>query len=317
MNVYHEIANNYFRQMEGWYLYRKQARGLLWIWAVVGVIWFASLIPLGKAIFNADWLMYCLWLACVVALEGVLLTIGARVQKRKHAALMEAINTKYAVATKCEQECRLLLLTKLLERSPERFFSTAKEISDLLKLRQEFRARNESEPGFFWRAIYDRESKPRLLAVTLAAITVFTALTIRSLPEGPSIFELVADRRLLAALGALVMTSAAFFLVLIGARAIAGVVWHAVTIWVAKTVATKQSVTALNYLVRDLIFHHKPVDATQAEIPQPAVPSALDAEVYDPAVLRPARALVHHSTPTTKFRDQAFINEVVEPKDSF
>ena len=69
------------------------------------------------------------------------------------------------------RECRAFLLSKLLDRPTDKFFAVAKEISDLLKMRQEFRALHEIEPDQFWKSVYDRDSKPRLIAVTLGTFS--------------------------------------------------------------------------------------------------------------------------------------------------
>jgi hypothetical protein len=263
MNEYHAIARKYFRQVEGWHLYRTQGDGLRWLWLALAVFWIASFVPLARSI--GDWVMFAAWLAGVLVLELVVLFIGSRILDRKRAALIAEVTKEYSVVLKDEQECRVFLLTKLLEGPTNGFFAVAKEISDLLKLRQEFRGRNEIEFEFYWRMIYDRDSKARLTAVTLAAITVFTALTIRALPEGASIFDILANQPLLSRLGDVVMVSAVLFLMLVGARALLGVVWHAVTIWGAKSLTSKESSTVLHYLARDLILLHKPVEVKDAE----------------------------------------------------
>jgi len=281
MNAYYRIAADYFRQMEGWHLYRKQGQVILWVWSFLALAWVVPLLPLFLAIGRGDWVMYGVWLVVVLALELVWLGVGARITKRKQLALIDEVNITYSVSMKDEQACRVLMLTKLLDRSPDKFFSVAKEISDLLKLRNEFRGKDETEPGFWWRFVIDRDAKPRLLALTLACITVFTALLIRSLPEGQGIFDVIADKRQLISLGGWVMVSAAFFCVLIGARVIGGVLWHVLSIWAAKTFKSKTSATALSYLAKDLVLLHTPVDAAEAK----AMESAAMLNEYNQSVI--------------------------------
>ena len=271
MNTYYRIAADYFRQMEGWHLYRKQGQAILWVWSFLALAWVVPLLPLFRAIGRGDWVMYGVWLVVVLALELVWLGVGARIAKRKRIALIDEVNITYSASMKDEQACRVFMLTKLLERSPDQFFAVAKEISDLLKLRNEFRGKDETEPGFWWRFVIDRDAKPRLLALTLACITVFTALLIRSLPESQGIFDVIADRRQLISVGGWVMVSAAFFCMLIGARVIGGVLWHVLSIWAAKTFKSKTSATALSYLAKDLVLLHTPVDAAEAKAIEPAV----------------------------------------------
>ncbi|KIQ34863.1 hypothetical protein RT97_06325 [Variovorax paradoxus] len=164
-----------------------------------------------------------------------------------------------------EQECRAFLLSKLLGRPTDKFFAVAKEISDLLKMRQEFRALHESEPDHFWRSVYDRDSKPRLIAVTLGAITLFTALTIRSIPEGPSLFDVLNDEASLAFVWKFVLLCGSMFLLLVLARVVGTNFWHVATTWWTKSVSGKESRTALRHLARDLVLYHRPVVTKDGE----------------------------------------------------
>lgn len=257
MNEYHAIARNYLRRVEGWHLYRAHGDRLLWLWLCAASVWVIAFVPLLRAI--GDWPRFGVWFFVVIVLELAVLLTGDRIRARKREAMTKAVNAEFATMLATEPECREFLLTKLLARSANQFFSTTKEISDLLDLRKKFRGSNELEAEFYVKAIYDPESKPRLLAVTLAAITVMTALIIRSLPEGALLFELFESPGIWGALFTVLVISGAGFLMLIGARAILSVIWNALSIWIAKTISSEQSRTALRYLARDLLLFHRPV----------------------------------------------------------
>lgn len=263
MNEYHAIARQYFQRVEGWHLYRVQGDGMLWLWLVIAVAWGISFIPLLMSV--GDLSQFWRWLVLVLVLEMVVLAIGGINQKRKREALADSVNEEFGVQVVQEDECRALLLMKLVDRPRHEFLATAKEIRDLLALRNEFRGGQELEAGSYLRHVYDPDSKARLLAVTLAAITVITALTLRSAPEGLAIIELFSSPSLLRALGTLVLLSASVFVIAVGLRAMFRVVWGATTIWVAKTIPSKESTTALRRLARDLVLLHSLEKSTMTQ----------------------------------------------------
>lgn len=266
MNEFHAIANMYFRQVEGWHLYRAQGDRLLWAW--VGLVGLGALCfvwPLGNAIRRSEWVQYGIWLGVILVIEVIVLAITMRIVNRKSAALIAEVAEQHSVVLKTEQECRAFLLSKLLDRPTDKFFAVVKEISDLLKLRQEFRALHEIEPGLFWKSVYDRDSKPRLIAVTLGAITVFTALTIRSIPEGPSLFDVLTDEASLTFVKKFLAVCASLFVLLVLARVAVANFWHVAATWWTKSVSSKESRTALQHLARDLVLYHKPVVVKDGE----------------------------------------------------
>jgi len=275
MNEFHTIARTYFRQVEGWHLYRAQGDRLLWLWiALVGLGVLCFVWPLGNAIRKSEWVQYGVWLGVILVIEVVVLAITLRIVNRKSAALIAEVARQHSVVMKTEQECRAFLLSKLLERPTDKFFAVAKEISDLLKLRQEFRALHEIEPDQFWKSVYDRDSKPRLIAVTLGAITVFTALTIRSIPEGPSLFDVLTNEDSQTFVKKVLALCISLFVLLVLARVAVANFWHVATTWWTKSVSSKESRTALRHLARDLVLFHKPVEVKDSgEGPTAAVAS--------------------------------------------
>lgn len=254
MNECHAIARQYIQRVEGWHLYRSKGDRLLWIWLILVVVWVASFVPLLISLGNLS--RYWIWLALVLVLEVVVLLVGGINQKRKQEALAASVSEEFGVQVVQEDECRRLLLEKLVHRPRYEFLAAAKEISDLLGLREEFRGSHELEAGFFRRHVYDPDSKARLLALTLAAVTLTMALVLRSAPEGLTIFELIGSPGLISALGTILMLCAAAFLAAVGLRAILQVVWGAAAIWVAKTFSSKESATALRRLAKDLVLFH-------------------------------------------------------------
>jgi hypothetical protein len=250
--------------MEGWQLYRKEGDRLLWTWGVLGVAWLISLVFFLRTIGSGS--LLTLEFGCVLVGEVLLLGVGFIILDRKKKALIDAINTEYGVSLSTETQCREFLLEKILQRSAERFLSAAKEIGELLGMQRQFRGSNEFRADFYLKKIYDPESKQRLLAVALAAITVLTALMVRSIPEF-SIFDALEDPAFGHFFMLLLTVSGGAFLMLVGAQVIFSRFWNTVVTWIAKSILSRESATSLRYLARDLILFHKSVEASTPRPP--------------------------------------------------
>jgi len=107
MNEFYAIARTYFRQVEGWHLYRSQGDKLLWLWAALVGLAVLCFWPLASSIRNSEWVMYGVWLGAVIGVEAVVLVISGRILQRKRAALIAEIAEQHAVVLENEQECRV------------------------------------------------------------------------------------------------------------------------------------------------------------------------------------------------------------------
>jgi len=255
MIEYHLIAREYFRRLEGWHLYREQGDALLCVWAALGIGWVVSIGFLFRTFGSGSTWSVEFWLVLVG--ELLLLVLGSYILSRKSKALIQSVNSEFGVDLKTDRQCRQLLLHVVLQQPASRFLASAKEISDLLGMQRQFRGSNEMGADFYWRKIYDRESKPRLLAVTLAAISVATALTLRFAPDVP-IFEVLDSLGFRQLMASLLLISGIGFGMLVGVQMMFRELWNTAALWMAKTVLSRESDTALRYLARDLVLFHKP-----------------------------------------------------------
>ena len=256
MDDYRARAKDYFRQMEGWHLYRRPTHWLILSLAVVSVMWAVSI---GWLLLTADhgnvWTMKLFF---AVIGEFAVLLLLSKLQDQKKARLIESVNARYSADLSTENECRALVLNCVMNRPASQFLHAAKDISEALALEKQFRRSNEIEDGFVMRRIYDPDSKPRLLAVTLGAITVFTALLMRSLPDGPPLFEILGDPGIHSLLTLLLIAAAVAFAMMVGIHVLWGAFSNLAAIWFAKTSWRKDSPIALEYLARDLVRFYKP-----------------------------------------------------------
>lgn len=254
MNAYYAVAKDYFHEMEGWHLYPGSRNWLSWAWAILAFAWIASLFWFMQPIRISS-----LWnwrFALVIVLEILLLLVTEAISARKHSALFGASHGKKVNRAELD-ELRTRLLCEHLKARPDNFLEIVKEIKDLKASRKEFRQASEIGWSFLLRKLYDPDSKPRVLALFLAGLTIFTALTVKS-AELAAIFETLDSQDFLYFLTSVLSISAMFFLLFIGAQALVAVLWTAAATWTAKTINTGSNDTALRYLVRDLLLLYRP-----------------------------------------------------------
>lgn len=255
MNAYYAIANDYFREMEGWHLYPGLRNWLSWAWAFLAIAWIESLLLTMQHLMGHG----SLWnwrFGLLIILELMLLLVTDAISTRKHSALFGASHGKKINRSELD-ELRTRLLCKHLKTTPDNFLEIVKEIKDLKVSRKEFRQASEIEWSFFLRKLYDPDSKPRVLAVFLAGLTILTALALRS-AELPTIFETVDSLDFQNFLVSILATCAMFFLLFLGMQALGAVIWTAAATWMAKMINTRSNDTALRYLVRDLVILYRP-----------------------------------------------------------
>lgn len=269
MNAYYKVAQNYFRHVEGWHLYPGPREPWMWAWMTLAVAWVASLVWTFQRVPNIlSWQF-----ALVIALELALILVGGWISSRKDAALF-GVPPGQKVNSSDLEAFRSKLLCEYLAVSPDEFLRVANEISSLIDMRKKFRRPSEIDWGLIFRKFYDPDSKQRLLAVFLAGLTVFTALTLK-IGDLPTIFEALDSQDVHQLLGGVLTITALVFVVFIGVQVLSAVLWNALIIWVAKSLKTSFSdEAALRYLVRDLLLLYRPFDLEKVVQPSatPAVP---------------------------------------------
>lgn len=273
MNAYYKVAQNYFRHMEGWHLYPGPREFWMWAWMMLAFGWVASFVWLFQKVPS----VWSWQFAVVATLQIPLMFVAGGISNRKRAALFGAPSGQKVSPSDLEA-LRSKLLGEYLSVSPDKFLQIANEISGLIDMRKKFRRPDEIDWVLIVRKFYDPDSKQRVLAVLLAALTVLTALTLK-IGDLPTIFEVLDSQDVLRFLGGVLSTSAVIFVMLIGVQVLSAVLWNVLIIWIAKSSRTAFSDdAALRYLVGDLLLLYRPSDLEA--IPQavatssPQVPAA-------------------------------------------
>jgi len=259
--------------MEGWHLYPGPREFWMWAWMVLACGWVASFVWLFQKLPS----VWSWQFAVVVTLLIALMQVADGISNRKRAALFGAPSNQ-KISPPDLEALRSKLLCESLSVSPDKFLQIANEISGLIDMRKKFRRPDEIDWILIVKKFYDPDSKQRVLAVFLAGLTVFTALTLKS-GDLPNIFEVLDSQDVLGFLGGVLSISAVTFVMFIGVQVLSAVLWNVLIIWIAKSSKTAFSDdAALRYLVRDLLLLYRPSDLEvipqAAATPSPQVPAS-------------------------------------------
>lgn len=254
MKQYGEIARMYFLELEGLHLYPSIHNPWRWIWIATTVLWLAGLTYFavyGQAMPSFSELVV------VVLPELVWFAVTSQIHDLKKKQLIATTNGRYGVQLKSASECRQYLLSRLTKSQPSEFLKVAKEIDDLVALKRKFQNDAELVASEFWKNIYDKDSKARLLTLMIAIASVIVALAARSDATLDTIFEAFMDPGYRSFVIALAIFTTILFLVFIGVRILFSMSMDIFVSWRLK-IFTKVTFIEwlLSYLVRDLIHFH-------------------------------------------------------------
>jgi len=257
MENYMKIASEYLDEFEGWSLYPGWKSRYTWAGVVFGIVWLmASANVLMSQDFPATFLRWDVVIAVVFEILWLAVMIAIGIQKDK--ATLRVASEKYSRTFSRITDCRMYVLTEKLGVAQSNFLSIAKECKELSEISRAFQNRSDSDIWVYLQKIYDPDAKARLMSIVLAAISIVAALTLRSMPSDVNVFELLSDQSFHKYLGLLLVGTAFLYFVWIGVLLIGQVIWEAIVMWVARSKIGKgKSLTALRYLVRDLVRFHK------------------------------------------------------------
>lgn len=263
MKQYGEMARIYFLELEGLHLYPSIYNPWLWIWIATTVLWLVALTYF--AVYGQATLSFG-ELSIVALLELAWFAVTARIHDLKKEQLVATTNDRYGMQLKSASECRQYLLSRLTKSQSSEFLKVAKEIDDLMALKRKFQNNAELVASEFWKNIYDKDSKARLLTLMIAIASVVVALAARSDATLDTIFEAFMDPGYRSFVIALAIFTAILFLVFIGVRILFSMVMDIFVSWRLK-IFSRVAFTEwlLSYLVRDLIHFHS-TDWTNHEI---------------------------------------------------
>lgn len=262
MDHYMKMASEYLEEFEGWSLYPSWTNPYFGGGVLLGIGWLASIVSVLMAIGSQ--FSFLRWdLAGILVFEILWLLALDRVREMKGVATLRIAAEKYHRPFITINESRIYALSVRLGVDEAKFFSVAKECKELLDMQRIFRSTAEIDFVSYARKIYDPESKARLMAIALAAISFIAALTVRSIPGELDIFDLLSNQSFHTEMAILLILTAVVYFVWIGVLIIGSIVFEGVVMWFVKLGVSKgKSYTALRYLVRDLVRFHKPAMAS-------------------------------------------------------
>lgn len=183
MDKYYAMAAEYFHTFEGKQFY-PQLLSKPWIcWFLTGA---AFAISIGSSLLLRSWL----WVGLMYFFEVLFLVCVFWIDKLQWEKQKKHFGLRTDDPKTHLDEIKLLYLKRITHKTPDSFATTVKEIADLKATQTRF-----STPKInIHRLIYDPDSKPRLIAITLSSIALFGALLVNT-TEIPlvSLLALIAD----------------------------------------------------------------------------------------------------------------------------
>lgn len=280
MKHYLEIANRYFNDMEGLHLYPSYRTPLFWAWWATTILWLGSLSyflvtqqPLvGSNVYVAILVPEILWLV-----------VATSASNWKMKKLIAVTNQRFEASFTSITECRRFLLSAAVSVASSDFLKTANEIDDLLSLQRRFRKYSDLTASDFWRKVYDKDSKARLLTLLIAVVTMTVALSVRSNATLEALFDVYSEpgnRQFMALIAGMAVL---MFVVFVGLQILTLTVVDGLALWAIKlSRGSMFSGWLLTYLVRDLVLHHR---SSFASAPISKLPDANDDEAEEETVL--------------------------------
>ncbi len=256
MKDYIDIAKQYFKALEGVHLYPPLSSIWLIAWCVMSAVWVASL---GWFLFGNHGHNTKPGVWTFLVPEVLWLFITFRIQAIKQQRFLLDTTQRYGTAFSSSEDCRRHLLTMLLQQSPSKFLSVAKEIDDLISLQTKFRKYSDLSLSELGRKVYDRDSKARLLTLLIVPVSMIVALMAKSEATLDTLFEAFYDPGARALLGFIVVAATVFFMLFVGIQTLFWTIADALASW-STTLFDTSHRWVVGYLVRDLLQYHCPTE---------------------------------------------------------
>lgn len=256
MKHYVDISKKYFLAMEGVGGRAQWKNWRYWIWFAILIAWMYSI----YATFSQTPIHVSgSELASMVIMEAAWLGMTFFVLQWRERAIVSRFNAEFGTAYKRLNECRESYLSHITGRSPGEYLALAKEISDISRIRREFKRKSELSGTDFLDAIYNKDARPRLLTLFVACLSMMVALTVKTDASLETIFDAFADSgwrnlMLLVATISGLLFMAATFLKLIAPAGVQVLAQWAILLFKGGVFEELQ----LTNLVRDLIHFYKP-----------------------------------------------------------
>lgn len=254
MKYYLNISKEYFQYLEGLHLYPTCKNFLFWIWLLATFVWVGAIVYvfIWHMDRNASTLIY------IVAPEILWLVITFRVSSWKDRRFVEVTNQRLGTSFKSIAECRSHVLSSLMGVPPTEYLKIAKEIDDLLSLQRKFRKYSDLTLSELSKNIYDKDSKARLLTLTIALFSMVVALAAKSNANLETIFDAYTDPGSRRFIVLVTLLAVILFMASVGLRMFALNIVDGLASWSIKIFGNSMLVDwLLAYLIRDLAYYHR------------------------------------------------------------
>jgi len=252
---YLAIAQEYFKHLEGFHLYPTLKNYRSWFWIFSTFIWLWLLVkyfPEAPSLHEAKGFTF------IVIPEIVWLISTSLITDWKNKKLIESTNLRLGTTFTTTEECRYKMLESLIKVPSTEFFKIAKEIDDLITLEQKFRKRSNITFADIMSNIYDRDSKARLLTLTIALVSIILALVAKSDATIEALFEAYSDPAAIKLFELVALLMGMGFVIFVGLRIMILIIIEGIASWMLKLfgASTISSRWLLSYLIRDLVIYH-------------------------------------------------------------
>lgn len=255
MDEFRRIAGAYFQALEGWKLYPSFRTWHWYVWAASLVALIGTLLAVAR-VSDPGTAATAALLVAEAAYAGVWLWIDAF----KRASVLQAASIAFGAVFDSIDEVRRARLERLTGTCASKFLDVANECDGLLRMEREHRLLRKRDGEFYFRKIYDPDSKARLLTIFMGAVALFTALMVRSLPaDYPTIVELLADKGVWTIVVLLMFVVAMVFGLGLALHAMISSAAAVARMWWTEVTGGNQSgPIAIRYLLSDLVRLHRP-----------------------------------------------------------
>lgn len=257
MKAYLDLAERYFVQFEGRNLYPGWKSWRFWVWIACTTLWGVSLWAYAKPGH-----IETTKLLAMLAAEVVWLVAGFNMSAWKDRRAVAIINARLGTNFKKMIECRLVVLREIVPVPRTDYLRFVKDMSEAKSLNRAFKRYSDFEPSEIWKAIYDRDSKARLLALTIAVISMLVALVAKSNVTLDTLFDLYSEPSVTRLLSLVESLAVVIFAIFVGFKIFALSVADFFMSWSIRLFGKSVfSDWLLAYLARDLLrFHTVGVD---------------------------------------------------------
>jgi hypothetical protein len=258
MDELQRIAERYFNRFEGMHLYPRWNTFYWFVWASMLICLLVSIYYL----FDPEWMKRSDAVWVTLFFEIVFLFTYLAISEHKKRELHKKLGLKEKATSVDVDMVRSAELCKEFATSSREFARLARECRELMAVSESMRSPADTAVESLWRGVHDPDRKARLTGIIWGALAILVSLLVVGLPaDSPTFLELLAADEFGDALWFLMALTAIVFGLW---KALQWTWFNLVEMawpWAARFAGGSSfAKVKINYLVRDLVRLHMPVD---------------------------------------------------------